>query len=87
MEGSQGPLDGLRPEALSAAFYGEGYAGAPELAAEPPWPQDVYRTTIHIPHVQAYTLEQYTILYRNSAQKILILEYAFQGKDMQELLN
>ena len=33
--GSQAPLDPTQPEALCAAFPGEGYAGAPGLAVDP----------------------------------------------------
>ena len=48
MEGSQAPLDGPRPGALSAAFSGAGYAGAPGLAAEPLRPPDLYLRTYNI---------------------------------------
>ena len=42
--GSQGPLEEGQPEALSAAFSGEGYAGAPGLAADPCGTPDLYRS-------------------------------------------
>ena len=41
--GSQGPLEEGQPGALSAAFSGEGYAGAPGLAADPCGTPDLYR--------------------------------------------
>ena len=42
--GSQGPLEEGQPGALSAAFSGEGYAGAPGLAADPCGTPDLYRS-------------------------------------------